>query len=550
MGQAALSLFDDPTPIEEPVKVVEKRTLRPYQSEAVKTTFSHLAKPDVSAVLNILATGCGKTVIMSEVTRRLESWGHGSLILAHRETLIGQIINSLDTSGVVGLKEKASDMAIGAYELVSKTVVATPQTLQGSRLEMWPADSFRVIQVDEAHHFVKGSLYDKICEHFNLAKIIGWTATPDRLDGKALTKVFDTVGTRYRLPEAVRDGWLIPVEAFPVATEPAIDLRKLTVAKGSDFNDAQLEEFIQANIGTLVNALVDKNALENRRTIAFTPQVGSARSLALALRDVGITAEWVSGERPDRDEVIAAHKRGEFQVLCNCMLLTEGYDDPQVSCILMCRPTKSRALYSQMVGRGTRTWPGPRELNQKPNCRVVDFAFVTGEHDLAGPVDLYDGPDVPDEVIEKAKEKLKEGESNDIEDAMEAATFEFEEEERVRIIRRSVVASHSTFDLVGCSALLGIREKATMSDWFASRPATAKQREGLKKWGVEIGAGDVPFSLAQKVLSTNAIRKKYGLSTLKQINYMIRNGCEPKTARRMTKMQAAVWIDAYKGGKR
>ena len=354
------------------------------------------------------------------------------------------------------------------------------QTLRGDRLSSWRPDAFKLLIIDEAHHAAAAS-YRNVLSYFGVGehgtRAVGFTATADRLDGKNIGSIFESLAFEYNLRQAVNEGYLVPLDARVLETKPPVDLRDLRITAG-DFNMGDLEKKIQENIGTLVNAIVDTNALENRRTIAFTPDVSSGKALAVALSDIGISARSVAGNSPDRAAIIKAHQAGEFQVLVNCMILTEGYDDPEVSAILICRPTKSRSLYSQMVGRGTRLFPG------KTDCRIIDFAYITQEHDLVSPVDLYDDQNLPDVVTAKAAEMIREGRETNPELALEMAQEEFESERRVRIQRQMTAARVIKFNPLTISELFDIPLQKAGYDWQDTKPATDKQNQCFEKHSV------------------------------------------------------------------
>lgn len=536
---------------DEPVASGGTVALRHYQQAAVAgvlRAFKGDKENDIEPVnstLVVKATGTGKSVVIADLARRNEGWGHGTLLLVHRDELIKQLIGSCARVGIHALKEKAQERALPGFGMFSKTVVASVQTLRGQRLQQWPQDAFKLIITDEAHHAPAGS-YAAVYDYFGVgsggARHVGFTATADRLDGVGLGKVFESLAFEYNIRDAIHDPagpFLVPIEAFPIETDPVIDLKSLRVTAG-DFNAGDLERAINDNIGVLVNAIVDNNALGDRRTIAFTPDVSSAQALALALQDVGIKAGWVAGNSPDRQQVLEAHRAGEFQVLVNCMILTEGYDDPEVSCILICRPTKSRALYSQMVGRGTRLHPE----SGKQNCRVVDFAYMTGTHKLVSPVDLYDNSETDDTVVARARELVEKGEERDIDAALEKAQAEFEDGERVRIQRRIVKSRAKTFDLIGSFELLGIRQKSDYN-WNDTKPATPKMIEYARRVGVEL-SDDAGFGSTKKVLDAVSMRRKFGLCTMKQVATCIRLGAEPTAARKMTFEEAGAYISSHK----
>lgn len=510
--------------------------LRTYQQAALDATLAEF-RQKITGTLNVMATGTGKSVILASLAKWANDKGHGVLILVHRDELIRQLVKSCSRCGVVAGVEKAGEKARGGYPHFWPTVVASVQTLRGKRLEEWPRDSFKLVIVDEAHHCLRGNSYGAVLQHFGLddgrIRLAGFTATADRLDGQNVGQVFESLAYEYNIRNATRDGWLVPIEALQLKTEPPIDLRDLRILAG-DFNKGDLERAINDNIGILVNALADTQALEDRRTIAFTPNIGSAKALADALCDVGIKSRGVAGNDPDRHAVFEGHRRGDFQVLVNCMIATEGYDDPQVSAILIARPTKSRALYSQMVGRGTRLFDG------KTNCRIVDFAFLTGQHQLVSPVDLYDNSETADEVVSRARDLMAEGQFNGIEEALEAAQEEYENERRIRIARRMVSVQATKFDPLSACDVYGIPQKSGY-DWSDAAPATDKQRTALEKWGIHI-EGFVGKGTASKLLNKIFGRAEHGWASPREIRQLIESGIEPDAALAMRSEQARDYL--------
>lgn len=496
------------------------------------------------------ATGTGKTVMFADLTRQAlrhaDRTRKGVLLLVHRDELVRQIVKSCGRSGVYCGVEKGQERArnsFGMPRLVAGTsmwaVCASVQTLRGKRLEEWPRDSFSLIIIDEAHHATADS-YRNILEHFDTARRVGFTATADRLDGAKLGQVFESLAYEYNLRDAITDGWLVKPKFLTIKTDPPLNLRDLRVT-GGDFNLGDLENEIQSNIGTLVNAIHDTNALEDRRTIAFTPSIGSAAALAAALGDVGISAKAVAGNSPDRTQIFEAHQRGDFQVLVNCMLATEGYDDPAISCILLCRPTKSRALYSQMIGRGTRLHPE----SGKTDCKVVDFAFLSNKLKPVVPVELFDNAELPEEVLTRAASIMEEEQDREwgLEEAIEAAGLQIDEERRVRIKRQAVAVQAKSFDPIFASEMLGIELQKAGYEWTNHEPASERQVNALIKWGIE-ATPDIGKGTAGKMLTQLNARKDHGWCSPKQMAELIASGMDPQVARGTRSEEAKAIINA------
>lgn len=515
-------------------------TLRPYQKDARDRVLQQF-REGLDSVLVISATGTGKSCIISDLAHWANERDHPVLVLAHREELIKQMCRHLARVGIHGLVEKAEQSALRGFGLLSKTVVGSVQTMQRDRLAMWPRDAFKLIVTDECHHALAPS-YLTIFEHFDRAKRVGFTATADRLDGKNLGRLYQSVAFEYNLRHAVSDGWLVPIEAMPLRTEPVIDLRDLRTTAG-DFNLGDLERRINECLALIISAIKKSNALEDRRTIAFTPDVSSAEALAAGLNDNGITARAISGKSRNRGEILEEFQAGKFQVLCNCQLLTEGVDLPEVSCILLCRPTKSRAVYSQAVGRGTRLHPG------KENCRVVDFAYLTRDHDLVSAVDLYDDGETPDEVMTKAREKVEkaaeEGVRLDLDVAINEATDDWEAEKRERIRLRPVKVVATRFDPLAACEVYGIQQHKEGYDWQDVRPATEKQVEALRKWGIAVPDSGMGFGVAHNLLNKIFSRSRHGWASPREVALLIEQGVDSIAALGMRANDAKSYLTAH-----
>jgi superfamily II DNA or RNA helicase len=353
-------------------------TLRPYQEAAVRAAFDAW-RDGLGRVVWSMPTGTGKTVAFAAVAERvLRSCGR-VLILAHREELIQQARDKLVAfapwaAGSVGIVKAERD------EWEAPCVVASVQTLQGPRLERYAPEAFALVIVDEAHHAAAPS-YRRILDHLGAPHVLGVTATPKRGDGVGLHEVFARVVYSYGMQDAIREGHLCDIRQFAVETTTDLDA---VATRDGDFVVGQLADTVNTPER---NALVVKAFLERgpeRKAVAFCVDVAHAQALAEEFRAWEVEAEAVWGAMGDeaRAEALARFAAGELQVLCNCQLLTEGWDEPSVACVLMARPTKSRTLYQQAVGRGTRLCRG------KPDLLVLDFVDATRRHNLVTTPDL------------------------------------------------------------------------------------------------------------------------------------------------------------------
>ncbi|APR76164.1 DNA helicase [Minicystis rosea] len=345
--------------------------LRPYQRAAIDAVIA-ARKSGARRLVVCLPTGAGKTVIFSHLARLAR---RQVIVLAHREELLTQaadkIARALGDPAAVAI-EQADRRAPGS----AKVVVCSIRSLHERRL----ADVIRdrdigLVVYDECHHAAAEDNQRVLRQlgAFDPAwngTLLGFTATTARGDGIGLEKVFERIVYTRTLPEMIDDGYLVPLRGFRIET--AADLTRVT-AGGVDFREEELAEAVDIEER---NALVARSIQElarDRRTIAFCVTVGHAKNLAQALRLLGVPAGVIHGEMPSdrRAEVLAAFREGRISVLTNVAVLTEGFDDPEVSCVAMARPTRSEGLYAQCVGRGTRLFPG------KKDCLILDFADVS-----------------------------------------------------------------------------------------------------------------------------------------------------------------------------
>ena len=381
--------------------------LRPYQQEAHD---SILQKWDDGAdrLLLVLPTGTGKTIVFAAVTSDRVRQGSRVLILAHRGELLEQAADKLSKStGLGSALEKADASCLGSW---FRVVVGSVQTLmRESRLNRFPRDYFTTIIIDEAHHSISES-YQKVLRYFDKAKVLGVTATPDRGDMRDLGSYFEQIAYEYTLPAAIREGYLSPIKALTIPLK--IDISQVGISAG---------DFKTGEIGTALDPYLEQIATEmetycrDRKTVVFLPLVKTSQKFRDILIRHGFEAAEVNGNSDDRAEVLKDFDDGRYNVLCNSMLLTEGWDCPSVDCIIILRPTKVRSLYSQMVGRGTRLYPG------KPHLLLLDFLWLTDRLDLCHPASLICEDS---EIAQKMTENMAEapGVALDIEAAEKTAS--------------------------------------------------------------------------------------------------------------------------------
>lgn len=348
--------------------------LRPYQSEAKAAIFEEWDK-GVKRTLLVLPTGCGKTIVFAKVTEDCVRRGNRVLILAHRGELLEQAADKIGKATGLGCAtEKAEETCLGSW---FRVVVGSVQSLtREKRLKQFPVDYFDTIIIDEAHHCLSDS-YQKILDYFKGASILGVTATPDRGDMRNLGECFDSLAYEYTLPKAIKAGYLSPIKALTLPLK--LDLSAVGMQSG-DFKSGDIATALDPYLYQIADEM--EKHCKDRKTVVFLPLVKTSQKFRDILNNKGFRAAEVNGDSKDRAEVLAAYERGDYNVLCNSMLLTEGWDCPFVDCIVVLRPTKVRSLYSQMVGRGTRLFPG------KDHLLLLDFLWHTERHELCHPASL------------------------------------------------------------------------------------------------------------------------------------------------------------------
>lgn len=285
---------------------------------------------------------CGKTICFAKVVADRVKSGDRCLILAHRGELLQQAADKLAAAtGLMCGVEKAQETCIGSFFRVA---VGSVQTLmREKRLKQFSADHFDTIVVDEAHHVISES-YQRVLDHFSGAKVLGVTATPDRGDMKNLGSVFETLAYEYTMPKAIRDGYLCPIKAQTIPLR--LDLSAVGMSAG-DFKAGDLGNALDPYLLQIAGEMA--KCCKNRKTVVFLPLIKTSQKFCRILNEVGFAAAEVNGESKDREEVLRDFQAGKYDVLCNSMLLTEGWDCPSVDCIIVLRPTKIRSLYAQMV---------------------------------------------------------------------------------------------------------------------------------------------------------------------------------------------------------
>ena len=486
--------------------------LRPYQQEA-REAVEHQWR-EVDRTLLVLPTGCGKTIVFASVTADRVSAGDHVLILAHRGELLEQAADKLRQAVGLGCAvEKAGESCLGSWYRV---VVGSVQTLmREKRLEQFPPDYFGTIVIDEAHHAVSDS-YRRILDHFSDAKVLGVTATPDRGDMRDLGAVFESLAYEYTLPRAIREGYLTPIQALTVPL--TLDISGVSMQSG-DFKaseiDTALDPYLEQIAGEMAQLCAD------RKTVVFLPLVKTSQKFRDILNAHGFRAAEVNGESTDRAEVLADFDAGKYNVLCNSMLLTEGWDCPSVDCVVVLRPTKVRGLYCQMVGRGTRLSPG------KGNLLLLDFLWMTERHELCHPASLICESE---EVARRMTENLAEetGCPVDLEEAVQQASEDViaqREEALAKQLEEMRKRKRRLVDPLQYEMSIQAEDLADYVPAFGWEvlPPTAEQQEALSRAGI-LPDGVESAGKASLLLDRLAKRREEGLTTPKQIRFLEQRG--------------------------
>lgn len=487
--------------------------LRPYQKEARTAVFEQWEQ-GFKKTLVVLPTGCGKTIVFAKITEDCVRKGQRVLILAHRGELLDQAADKLyKSTGLKSSVEKAENSCLDSWYRV---VVGSVQTLmREKRLAQFSKDYFDTIIIDEAHHCISDS-YQKILNHFDNANVLGVTATPDRGDMKNLGSVFESLAYEYTLPRAIKEGYLSPIKAITIPLK--LDLTGVSTQAG-DFKASDIDTALDPYLYQIADEML--NYCKNRKTVVFLPLVKTSQKFRNILNSKGFKAAEVNGESPDRAEILKDFDEGKYNVLCNSMLLTEGWDCPSVDCVIVLRPTKVRGLYCQMVGRGTRLCEGKTEL------LLLDFLWHTERHELCRPAHLICENE---EVAKKMTENLadKAGCPVDIEEAEQQASEDVvaqREESLAKTLAEMKTRKRKLVDPLQFEMSIQAEDLAgyvPSFGWEMSLP-TEKQIKSLEKLGIfpdEIeNAGK-----AKLLLDRLGKRRDEGLTTPKQIRFLEQKG--------------------------
>ena len=486
--------------------------LRPYQQEA-KTAVLNEWSSGVQKTLLVLPTGTGKTVVFAKIAEECVRHGERVLILAHRGELLSQAADKIQAvSGLKCAAEKAEESCLGSWYRI--TVGSVQSLMRDKRLSRFPEDYFDEVIIDEAHHCISDS-YQKILNHFRNANVLGVTATPDRGDMKNLGQVFDSLAYEYTLPKAIKEGYLSPIKALTIPLN--LDLSGVSTQAG-DFKASDIDTALDPYLYQIADEML--KYCSERKTVVFLPLIKTSRKFRDILNQKGFRAAEVNGDSADRAEILADFESGKYNVLCNSMLLTEGWDCPSVDCIIVLRPTKVRSLYCQMVGRGTRLYDG------KDHLLLLDFLWHTERHELCRPAHLIcESPEVAQKMteniaeagcpvdIEEAEIKASEDVVAQREEALAKQLAEMKKRKKKLVDPLQFEMSIQAEDLSGYVPAFG----------WECMPPSQKQINALEKLGISPDEID-NAGKAQKLLDRLDKRRSAGLTTPKQIRFLESRG--------------------------
>jgi superfamily II DNA or RNA helicase len=387
--------------------------LRDYQRDALDAVRAAWSR-GVQRPAVVAPTGAGKTVMFSHLIADdfREFPDTRSIVLVHRDELADQAMDKIRqvSPGLRVGKVKAED-----NDVTADVIVASVQTLAtGSRLDQMMATEhdhgpLALVVVDECHHAVAPS-WRRVMDRLGCfnpesgAHVVGFSATLARGDGIGLGSVWQEVAYAISLTRLIRRGHLADVRGVQVRVED-LDLAGVR-RSGGDYQVGSLgEAMMDSHAPTTIASAYVEHATD-RQGVVFTPTVETAHESADELNRAGIVSEVIAGTTPreDRRLIYKRYQAGDVQVLVNCMVLTEGFDAPWASCAVIARPTQSAPLYTQMVGRVLRPWPG------KKDALVLDIVGVSTQHKLATLIDLAPGSVAtlrPDQTLAEAVEEAE-----------------------------------------------------------------------------------------------------------------------------------------------
>jgi len=540
---------------------------RLYQREAVKSVFDNW-KTNRSTMV-VMPTGTGKTIVISAIIKNC--FPKRVMFIAHREELIFQAQDKIRRMTGFSTAVEMGDMKADETSLfdVPQVVISTIQTQTtggdgGGRMSKFSPDDFGYLVFDECHHSVSSSwrkAFDYYCQNKNL-KVLGVTATPDRHDEEALGQIFDSIAYDYEILDAIHQGWLVPITQQMAHIE-SLDFSGVRTTAG-DLNGKDLANVLEMekNLHGIADATV--STVGNKRCLIFAASVVQSEMLCgIINRHKPNSATWVCGktDKQIRRKVLIDFAEGRIQYLVNCGVFTEGFDDPGVEAIILARPTKSRSLYAQMIGRGLRPLPGLVDSfadddsegrrdaiknSSKPDALILDFVGNSGRHKLISAVDILGGnysEETVRDVIETAKHDGRPVRVDAMLEEEEEKKRKKREEEKLReAARKAKIIGKAKFTITNIDPFDAFQlTPANVFSKDSRKQLSEKQEAILLKQGID--PARMPYSQAKQILDEQFRRWNLGLCTLKMAALLKRYGYETKN---MTMEEAGKIIDGLK----
>lgn len=525
-------------------------TLRPYQENCIQSVLEEWKM--YQSTLAVAATGLGKTTIFAEIIRGV--FPKRCMVLVHRKELIEQAVDRLrNQCGIICDIEKAHLRAREGY-LKPECVVASVQTLISGekgreRMTKFSPNDYDYIIIDEAHRATAKS-YRRILAHFKQnpdLKILGVTATPDRADDESLKQVFESVAFNYEILDGIHDGWLVPVDQQMVYVE-SINFDKVKIVKG-DLKETELAKIMEQEETLQGVAHSAIQIIGSKRSLAFAASVMHAKLLSdIFNRHKYGMADFIHGETPEkeRDQKLESFRDGTTQIMVNCGIFTEGADFPFLEAIIQARPTKSRSLYAQIIGRALRPLPGivdglnsPQERkisisqSRKPVALIIDYVGNGSRHKLMTSANILGGkisPEALDRAAEKANKKGSIGESVRMDELLDQSEEEIKAEKQkliaqmeakrlAEVARKAHLVGNSTFSTSAINPFdkYHIQPKRVNS-WDDRNPLTENQVKALIKNGVNINGMSMTHQKQLFYAMKNTLSDKR-ISVLKRAGY-------------------------------
>lgn len=517
--------------------------LRDYQQSAVESILRDFQS--VQSTLAVLPTGTGKTVVIAEVVRRLAK--ESAVILAHREELLNQAHRTIEAhTGLeceFELGERHASEIFPAPVLLASVQTMTSGRNGARRMHKFSPYNYGLIVVDEVHHGTAAT-YRAVLDYFKSnedIKILGVTATPERADEEALGQICESVAFDYSILQAIKDGWLVPVQQQLIDIQD-LDFSHVRTTAG-DLNATDLAAVMESerNLYGVCDAAMRE--IGQRRAIMFTVSVKQAEMACNIMNRyrMGI-AQWASGSTPkeDRRRIMRDFHEGRYQVLVNCNLVSEGFDVPDAELLIQARPTKSKLLYQQQLGRIMRPLPGvvdhesaPRRLiaieqSRKPVATVMDFVGNAGRHKLVHAIDVLGG-NISDKVRELAERDLrKTGRPEKIDELIiEAERKEDEERRRAEAARKARLTARARYTMRLINPFDAFDVVAPpQRAWDHGKTLSEKQRNLLRRQGVD--PDSLSYSAGKLLLNELFRRWDAKLCTLRQANTLKKYGYDTR----------------------